>query len=53
MDFTLRIYRGVTGSQYWEEFSFELRPGDNVISCLMEIQKHPYNSKGEKVDPVV
>ena len=53
MKFTLKIFRGVTGHQYWEEFSFELRPGDNIISCLMEIQKHPYNSKNEKVDPVV
>ena len=53
MHFTLRIYRGTKDHQYWEDFSFELRSGDNVISCLMEIQKHPFNSKGEKVEPVV
>ena len=48
MHFTLRIYRGTQDHQYWEDFSFELRSGDNVISCLMEIQKHPFNRKGEK-----
>lgn len=53
MKFTLKIYRGVPQKQYWEEFEFELKPGDNVISCLMEIQKHPYNKQGEKVAPVV
>ncbi len=49
----LRIYRGVAGAQYWEEFELPCRPGLNVISALMEIQKNPVNRKGEKVTPVV
>lgn len=53
MQFTLKIYRGVPQHQYWEEFTFELKGGDNVISCLMEIQKNPVNAKGEVVKPVV
>lgn len=52
MQFTLKIYRGTHKKQYFEEFEFELKPGDNVISCLMEIQKNPVNKKGEKVEPV-
>ncbi|NGX54031.1 MAG: Fumarate reductase iron-sulfur subunit, partial [Chlamydiae bacterium] len=50
--YVLRIYRGVSGKQYWEEFELELRPGENVISGLMEIRKNPVNRKGEKVEPV-
>ncbi|GAB4232215.1 MAG: succinate dehydrogenase iron-sulfur subunit [Chlamydiales bacterium] len=50
--FTLRIYRGVPGKQYWEEFILPRDPMANIISSLMEIQKNPVNSKGEKVTPV-
>jgi len=51
--FTLRIFRGMPGRQYWEEFELELRQGLNVISCLMEIQKTPFTKQGNKVEPVV
>ncbi len=51
--YTLKIYRGVPGHQYWEEFEFERHPQANVISSLMEIQKNPVNKKGEKTTPVV
>ncbi|MGA8163824.1 MAG: succinate dehydrogenase iron-sulfur subunit [Waddliaceae bacterium] len=51
--YILRIYRGTPGHQYWEEFELEYVPLANVISSLMEIQKHPVNRKGEKVEPVV
>lgn len=51
--YILKIYRGVPGKQYWEEFELPLRPQENVISGLMEIQKNPVNIKGEKVAPVV
>jgi succinate dehydrogenase / fumarate reductase, iron-sulfur subunit len=51
--YILKIYRGTPGKQYWEEFELPLRPGENVISGLMEIQKNPINRKGEKVTPVV
>lgn len=51
--YTLKIYRGNPGSQYWEEFTLPFDPFVNVISALMEIQKNPVNSKGERVAPVV
>lgn len=51
--FTLRVYRGTAGKQYWEEFELEREPSLNVISALMEIQKNPVNKKGETVAPVV
>jgi succinate dehydrogenase / fumarate reductase, iron-sulfur subunit len=53
MNYILKIYRGTPKQQYWEEFEFELMPGDNVISCLMHIQKHPVTKQGVKVTPVV
>lgn len=51
--YILKVYRGNPGKQYWEEFELPLRSGENVISGLMEIQKHPVNRKGERVSPVV
>lgn len=50
--FILKIYRGTPGQQYWEEFELVLKPFYNIISALMDIQKHPINRKGEKVTPV-
>jgi len=38
---------------YWETFVIPHIPNSNVISCLMDIQANPENSKGEKVAPVV
>lgn len=51
--YILKIYRGNPGKQYWEEFELPLRPGENVISGLMEIQKNPVNREGKRVEPVV
>jgi succinate dehydrogenase / fumarate reductase iron-sulfur subunit len=51
--FILKIYRGVPGNQYWEEFELKLLPNINVIAALMEIQKNPVNRQGEKTTPVV
>ncbi|CDZ79965.1 Fumarate reductase iron-sulfur subunit [Candidatus Rubidus massiliensis] len=51
--FILKILRGNPGKQYWEEFELMFRPGMNVITALMDIQKNPINKKGEKVTPVV
>jgi succinate dehydrogenase / fumarate reductase, iron-sulfur subunit len=51
--YTLKIYRGAPGAQYWEEFNLPFDPLSNVISALMDIQKNPVNAKGEKVAPVV
>lgn len=50
--YTLRIFRGTPGHQYWEEFEFDRQLQANVISSLMEIQKNPVNKKGEKTTPV-
>lgn len=51
----LKIKRQDTpaSSPYWEEFVLPYAPGHNVISVLMEIQKNPVNSRGEKTLPVV
>jgi succinate dehydrogenase / fumarate reductase iron-sulfur subunit len=51
--YRLKVFRGYSGHQYWEEFELELVPLSNVISALMEIQRNPLNIKGEKVTPVV
>lgn len=50
--YILRIFRGSPAKQYWEEFVMPLRPQENVISALMEIQKNPINRDGQKVTPV-
>lgn len=51
--YTLKIYRGNPGKQYWEEFELEQIPFANIISALMQIQKNPVNKEGKKVAPVV
>lgn len=51
--YILKILRGNSGHQYWEEFELELVPFANIISSLMEIQKKPINRKNENVAPVV
>jgi succinate dehydrogenase / fumarate reductase, iron-sulfur subunit len=51
--YILQIYRGEPGHQYWEEFEFEWVPFANIISSLMEIERHPYNRQGKKVASVV
>ncbi|MBA3817003.1 MAG: succinate dehydrogenase iron-sulfur subunit [Parachlamydiaceae bacterium] len=51
--YTLSIYRGNPGHQYWEDFELDLIPSANIVSALMQIQKNPINTKGEKVAPVV
>ncbi|MGH7442759.1 MAG: succinate dehydrogenase iron-sulfur subunit, partial [bacterium] len=38
---------------YWEEFSIPESDNMNVIVCLMEIQLHPVNKAGKKINPVV
>ena len=50
---TIHIYRGTPKKQYWESYCLEIKPGMNVISCLMEIQQHPVTSEGKKVTPIV
>lgn len=50
--FTLKIFRGVPGNQYWEEFELQLRPFLNITSALMQIQMHPVNKQNKRVTPV-
>lgn len=50
--YTLKILRGTPEDQYWEEFEFERHPQANVISSLMEIQKHPVNKERKVTTPV-
>lgn len=50
--FTLKVFRGVPGKQYWETYQLELKPFYNIISALMDVQKHPYTASGEKVSPI-
>lgn len=51
--FILKVFRGHPGHQYWEEFRLPLEPGLNVISALLDVQREPVNTKGERVAPVV
>jgi succinate dehydrogenase iron-sulfur subunit len=51
--FTLKVYRGDSKRQYWEEFQLPLSPFTNVISALMDIQERPVNRKGERVAPII
>ncbi len=39
-------------SSYWEEFEIPYRQNMNIISALMEIQRNPVNSKGQKTTAV-
>lgn len=50
--FTLRIYRGVPGKQFWEEFELPLIKQGNLISALMHIQRYPVNKLGQSVEPI-
>jgi len=51
-NFILKILRGTSEKQYWDEFEMELKPFLNITSALMEVQKNPTNIKKEKVTPV-
>ncbi len=50
--FILKIWRGTSQNQYWEEFVLDRAPGENVISALMAIQKNPVNREGFATTPV-
>lgn len=50
--FILKVLRGTSEKQHWEEFEIERRPYLNVISALMEVQKNPLTRCQEKVTPV-
>ena len=40
------------GATRWEEFDVPYRPGMNVISALMHIQKYPVTADGKKTTPI-
>ena len=51
----LKIKRqeGPEAKPYFEEFAIPYRPRMNVVSCLMEIRKHPVTAQGKQTAPVV
>lgn len=51
----LKIKRqeGPKAKPYFEEFAIPYRPRMNVVSCLMEIRKHPVTAQGKQTAPVV
>ena len=40
-------------SPYWESYEIPYRPGENVVSVLMEIAKDPKTVEGKQTSPVV
>jgi len=42
-----------TSSPYCEEFEIPYSPRQNVISVMMEIEKHPVTRDGKKTAPIV
>jgi succinate dehydrogenase / fumarate reductase iron-sulfur subunit len=50
--YILRVFRGLPGQQYWEEFEIPLTSSTNIISSLMYIQRNPVNREGKKVEPI-
>jgi succinate dehydrogenase / fumarate reductase iron-sulfur subunit len=44
---------GPNDHPYWQEFAVPWQPHMNVISALMEIQRNPVTSTGQKTTPVV
>ena len=52
---TLIIERqdGPDSKPYTQEFAVPYRPGLNIVAALMEIQKNPVTTDGERVAPVV
>ena len=54
LDVVFKIVRrsGPSGEAVSETFNVPSKPGMNVISALMEIQKHPVNAFGQKTTPV-
>ena len=53
LKFKIKRQDSKDAAPYWEDFTVPYKSNSNVISCLMDIQANPVNSKGEKVSPVV
>ncbi len=51
--FTLKVYRGDGNGQYFVEFELDRKKGNNIISCLMDVQKNPITKSGERIAPIV
>lgn len=49
----IKRQEGPDAQPYREEFAIPYRPRMNVVSCLMEIRKHPVTAEGKKTTPVV
>ena len=42
-----------TGNPYWEEYEIPYKPGQNVVSVLMEVARNPKTRSGKTTSPVV
>jgi succinate dehydrogenase / fumarate reductase iron-sulfur subunit len=42
-----------TSRPYWEEYEIPYRPGQNVVSVLMQIEKNPKTRQGKASSPIV
>ena len=51
--FKIKRSEGPGQPSRWEEFEVPWEPQMNVISALMEVQKNPVTTSGQKVAPVV
>ena len=49
LKFKIKRQDSKDSTPYWEDFTVPYKSNSNVISCLMDIQANPVNSKGEKV----
>lgn len=52
MKYILKILRGITNNQYFEEFELTFKKGQNIISALLEIQKNPITKDNKKVSSI-
>src|SRR3989339_873425 len=50
--FILKVLRGTTGQQYFEEFEVPMTPFLNITTTFLLLQKNPINREGKKVTPV-
>ncbi|MFA6118304.1 MAG: succinate dehydrogenase iron-sulfur subunit [Parachlamydiales bacterium] len=52
MKYILKILRGNSEKQHFEEFQLEYLENSNIISALMQIQKNPINIHNQLVAPI-
>lgn len=53
INFRVLRQEGPNTAPYWEAYRLPYRPNMNVISVLMEVQRHPVTAEGKTVSPPV